>query len=214
MIYQAGEYTDEVFRSIPYARDAFPHVDENPLSEAAVDQLRYVILDTTIAACVVSLTHSRSVFLRHGVADFLGLSILHRHFDMQPNERLVECQAVVTAWLIPDCLPVVHGEIAAKNWAFINGQLHPYEFRYVASKAVPSGQLTSEFVCDLREALVRHRLEKTYGVGLLPENAQDESQPAWLEFTAGKASVSVPMTAGITESLTSQTMFLFPCIDP
>lgn len=107
----------------------------------------------------------------------------------------------------------------AKNWAFMDGQLYPYEFSYVSSDAVtiesdPANMMTSAFVDDLRNTLKRYQLEERFGLGVLPRNALDEGQPAMLEFTAGKANVTVPMTPDISSDIGVAAMFIFPCIDP
>ena len=44
----------------------------------------------------------RSVFQRHGVHQTLGLTVLHRHFDLETGEKLVEFNAVTAPWRMPD----------------------------------------------------------------------------------------------------------------
>lgn len=41
MLYQTGEYSNEVFSRIPHADDAFTYIDEHPLPPTAIDELRY-----------------------------------------------------------------------------------------------------------------------------------------------------------------------------
>lgn len=200
MHYHTGEYTHEVYSRIPHANDAFAYVDEHPLPQPAINELR-------------------SVFVKHGAASSFGLSINHRHFDLRPTEQLVEYQNVSTPWTLPACLPMLRGKITAKNWAFMDGELYPYEFSYISSDAVstapdPVNMMTSEFVLDLRSTLERHRLEDRFGLAVLPPNALDDSQPTMLEFTAGNANVTVPMTPDIRQDIGVAAMYLFPCIDP
>lgn len=69
-------------------------------------------------------------------------------------------------------------------------------------------------MADLHRVLKRCNIESRYGVAALPERAHDASNPPILEFTRGRANVSVPFTSQVEERLISKVVYLFPCIDP
>ncbi|KIX10552.1 uncharacterized protein Z518_01635 [Rhinocladiella mackenziei CBS 650.93] len=200
MEYEVGDYSDEVFKRIPYAVDVFQWVRDNPMPDAVVEQLRVV-------------------FIKHRVYDHFGLSIIHRHYDLEPGERVVELENVATPWRVPDAdkMSIFGGHIVPKNWAYLDGLLHPFEFQYRPEATNPHPEvpcLTTAFVAELHHVLALHDLLGVYGLALLPENAQDETAPGRLEFTAGRANITIPFPDKLKDKTLQSTMYLFPCIDP
>ena len=46
----------------------------------------------------MSVSFTRELFLKHDVYHDLAVCLIHRHFDMTDNEKLVEYGAVSTPW--------------------------------------------------------------------------------------------------------------------
>ena len=153
--------------------------------------------------------------MRHGVEQQYGLSILHRHFDLDPEEQLVEYQNVSAPWKLPKQLPDIGGDLRPKAWTLSDEIVRPLEYGYYDSRSVdkPSAPPETVFLDDLRDALVTHGLESHYGLSLLPDDAHDETKPVMLEFTAGRTNIMVPLPEETFQRL-AKTLYLFPCIDP
>jgi hypothetical protein len=66
-------------RGLVYSHEVY---DALPTIRQAHDSLKSV--EATTMECVAK------IFVEHGVHEYLGLTLLHRHFDMSPDERLVE----------------------------------------------------------------------------------------------------------------------------
>jgi hypothetical protein len=129
----------------------------------------------------------------------------------------VEYHNIATPWENPKGLADVDGQILPASWAYLEGALTSYEYRFTTASEMEEDhapELPGAFVEDLYEILREHGLESTYGVALLPEDAHDASKPARLEFTAGRANVTVPYTPSVEGKMAVQALFLFPCIDP
>jgi hypothetical protein len=127
--------------------------------------------DNKIEAAIANLG---DIFVKHNAYDDFGLGMTHRHFDMNPNEVLVqifndaETRALSAPW-------VVEGNYAAPlekdvfevngfpancnkrfvipiNWCFgINAEIVPFEFWATDDTNLPEPK--PEFVRDLYEAL-------------------------------------------------------------
>ncbi|KAH0536696.1 hypothetical protein FGG08_006462 [Glutinoglossum americanum] len=157
----------------------------------------------------------------------LGLAVLHRHFDLEPGERLVEYNAVTAPWRMPESLKLLRGKVFPKAWAFGAAssseeglELFPYEFGFdpEAGDGAEGGGVVfrKEFVQELRDVLVREGLVGTYGVCAVGE---EEGLPGrrLLEFTAGRTSVVVPLPGGgLGEEEMRRVVeatWVFPCIE-
>ncbi|KAI0818295.1 hypothetical protein GGR55DRAFT_674128 [Xylaria sp. FL0064] len=198
MSYHGPEITAGHFNRLPHASEVFPYLDEHPLHDTLVEKLR-------------------AVFLQHGTWQSFGLSTVHRHFDLTPQERLVEYHSIATPWEEPKHLADVDGHILPANWTYLDGVLTSYEYRFTTTSEMERGPvptLPTSFVESLYDMLREHGLESRYGIALLPEGAHDPSNPPRLEFTAGRANVTVPYSSAMEEKMAAKMLYLFPCIDP
>lgn len=124
------------------------------------------------------------VFLR------FGIGILHRHFDVAANERLVEVNQVSTPWRVGDA-ERTGGKIAPTSWLFKGNQLIPYEFRFVRVNAgnspEPQPADYPQFLQDLAGTLRQLKLQRYLSLTVHPSPGYQGS----VEFTAGRANVSL-----------------------
>jgi hypothetical protein len=59
-----------------------------------------------------------------------GLILIHSHFDLDENERLVEYNGTSVPWQ----LSKISGNIRASNWLVsVGGAITPYEFYYASA---------------------------------------------------------------------------------
>ncbi|KAF7368015.1 Phosphotransferase enzyme family domain-containing protein [Mycena sanguinolenta] len=130
------------------------------------------------------------IFRKHRVEDKFGLAILHRHFDLDPNERLVEVNSVSTPWPAEE-VGRVAGGIAATSWMFSANQLVPYEYKFVdqISSKEPGDDPAAfpEFLAELGTALKEFKVRRYLALTAHPGSEFKGS----VEFTMGKANISV-----------------------
>lgn len=118
----------------------------------------------------------------------LGVGLLHRHFDLQASEKLVEFNNISFPW---NSIIEEHsgGKILPSAWAVKDGSLIPYEFYYS-----PLGR-DSHFDFDTAEPFVRRfmqavresNLEQTLSLRLFP----GEEFSGALEITEGRANINL-----------------------
>ncbi|KAI9769972.1 MAG: hypothetical protein M1840_003683 [Geoglossum simile] len=72
-------------------------------------------------------TSFRELFLRYNMDRTFGLILLHRHFELDQNERLVSYGDTSVPWR----LSKISKNITPSNWLLSgDGAFRPYEFRY------------------------------------------------------------------------------------
>jgi len=200
-VYVPRTYQDRIFKDLPFFSDAFRALEDNPVADSVHEQIS-------------------SVFQRHGMHRTVGLTVLHRHFDLEAGEKLVEYNAVTAPWRIPDSLKVLRGKVFPKSWVFNGegGELYPYEFGYDPDVEGGGGGFSGfsvAFVQEVREVLARNALVRTYGLCLVSSAVWDPGAPRMLEFTAGRTSVVVPLSGGLDgvemRSIVEAT-WVFPCV--
>lgn len=65
-----------------------------------------------------------AVFLKHRVQNIYGLVLVHQHFDLESDEKLVNIGNVA----VPLKTDIVSTSITATRWAFSGEGVIPYEF--------------------------------------------------------------------------------------
>jgi hypothetical protein len=82
----------------------------------------------------------------------------HRHFDLEPDEKLVERENIATPWL-PDGAPeYITNPIIGPTWTFIDGDLLLYEYVYCGDSAEEHLQPPSAFAHELHAMLIAHNV--------------------------------------------------------
>ncbi|GAM89566.1 hypothetical protein ANO11243_076050 [Dothideomycetidae sp. 11243] len=133
------------------------------------------------------------------VADIFGISLLHRHFDMDPEEVLVEYGRTSSPWQVPeDPSNYMDGSISPRSWCFSGDSGLPEPYEYEFKKHASTGHDTlitltdhAEFVTKLGAILDRHDLKSTLGLmAITPDYLQGPDNDSMLcERTFGKANV-------------------------
>ena len=83
-----------------------------------------------------AVQHLLDLIEQQGMKQKFGVILLHRHFDLQKNEALVDTNGTSTSWRIdetPDATSFkkYNGEIIPHSWMIQDdGQLAPYEFAF------------------------------------------------------------------------------------
>jgi len=129
--------------------------------------------------------------------------MLHRHFSLTLDERLIEYRGVATPWATGYKTEIFGGRIVPRTWAFFDGKLHPTEFQFRAPTGSPTPPTTGSPEVQFPEAFVHEFYDfiATRGLdGLLGLTHFDAvggfSGLREVERTVGRVSVTFPATAG------------------
>ena len=125
------------------------------------------------------------IFRTHQVQDLFGLALVHQHFEIQQNEKLVTFGNVAVPIISsPDDLSV-----AASRWAFSGNKLIPYEFTAGAENIDVDNHVA--FLDKISQALHSSGLADNLGLCSAGSIAGKDSEPT-MEFTSGRANVTLP----------------------
>jgi hypothetical protein len=143
--------------------------------------------------------------------------MLHRHFSLSHDEKLVEYRGVATPWTVGDSSEIFGGKIIPRCWAFFDGELHPTEFRFEAPGKRSSTEKYTEFptgfVDEFSEFIFSRGLNRLLGltdfdaVGGFPKTRE-------VERTIGRVSVTFPVTEEQDEEQrknSTETAWTFGC---
>jgi hypothetical protein len=141
--------------------------------------------------------------------------MLHRHFDLQSDEKVVEFRGLSTPWKVADSTEIFGGKIIPRSWAFSgDGSLHPIEFRFEFPADQPTqGEpvFQTGFVRELYEFLSSRGLENLLGLTMF-DSVTGFSGVREVERTIGRVSVVLPVSGSDDEHRDSaETAWSFGC---
>ncbi|KAJ7818892.1 hypothetical protein B0H14DRAFT_2372918, partial [Mycena olivaceomarginata] len=131
-------------------------------------------------------------------------SLLHRHFPMCPDERLVAVDGVSVPWQIDTIKLVNEGKHGARRQccgASVGKGFYPFEYKYTSQESSKDHSEASvspislasaplAFLQDIGQALVKYGLQALLGL-----RAHPGSLIPRLEFTADRANITLPIKA-------------------
>lgn len=136
------------------------------------------------------------IFVKHQVYDDLAVSLIHRHFDMSANEKLVEFGPVSSPWSYRQADDaMMGGSVTPRSWLFKNGKMLPYEFGYNEAGQPPKYKSLPDkpdFYAEFNDLLEREGLGDLLGLTLLTE--RKEHGLIKVEKTFGRSNVVFTMT--------------------
>lgn len=141
----------------------------------------------------------KDLLLKHSLNNKLGVALVHRHFDLKPDEVMVDYQGVATPWntALLDQYSTF-GSVLPLSWVVVDGKPRPYEF-YYATKASADGseaiELPRDFVAEYDSLLKRSGLEGFLGIRAL-KGQSGEGNEGTMEFTQRYATFTVPYKSG------------------
>ena len=152
-----------------------------------------------------------------------SLVLLHRHFPLATNERLVDYNDVASPWdMNSPAASSITDRIFPKTWAFIDGILYPYEFGFQGDPNTKAQhcELPEAFVKDLHAILVKNGVENVFGLGWTStqgttraseKNSTDEMR---MEFTVGRTSVTTVQAKDCDIADSVEAGWVYPRMDP
>ncbi|KAH0542351.1 hypothetical protein FGG08_003289 [Glutinoglossum americanum] len=165
-----NSYDPEAFNKLPSISDAVAKFD-------AIDG------DSLVS------TSFRELFLRHNMDRTFGLILLHRHFELDQNERLVSYGDTSVPWQ----LSKISKNIMPSNWLLSgDGAIRPYEFCYTPAMDEATGPNLANsdqqaFFDALIELLHKHKAEGLWGLCRYP----GDGFPGRVEITEGRANINL-----------------------
>ncbi|GFF59091.1 hypothetical protein IFM51744_09792 [Aspergillus udagawae] len=169
------KYTSEKFNSLPFLGESSKAFQSIGDKEALFSDLK-------------------DLFIRYGVTDLLGLTLVHRHFDVNEDELLVESNGTTMPWTVPGLASFCDddGTIKPQSWAFLHGRLMPFEFFFEPSFSSPKDPrvdllsgVDSAFFHEFESVLRQRHLDNTLGLCLLSRCPQPQ-----IEITRGRANIT------------------------
>ncbi|PNP83729.1 hypothetical protein FNYG_02946 [Fusarium nygamai] len=136
----------------------------------------------------------RDVFMKHGVDKVFGVGLLHRHYDVAPNEKIVELGPVSSPWVVGDDEAITGGSVLPHTWRVFDGELKPTEFKFVPQRELSNVDrpvFPAAFVKELIGVLQETGLDEVLGVSLYEAGDPDNET---MEVTYGRSSIVIPST--------------------
>lgn len=77
------------------------------------------------------LSTLRLLLLEHKLHHVFGILMLHQHFNLNEDEKLVDFNHQATGWKLKDGSKLMGGRVVPTSWRILKGQgLMPYEFEF------------------------------------------------------------------------------------
>lgn len=159
--------------SIPLPHDRYnnlPHVDEQPTPPSAF------------------LEVVGEMFLRHNIHEYFGLSLLHKHFKLQPHEIMLHRDQAGS----PEA-PVK--DLEGRSYYLHQDGFQAYEFQFRDRITCTPGR---GFLVDLRDLLQAYKLETIIGLTRI-----NPDTPVMLErlYAQSRRHISTPLTDEADENM-------------
>ena len=119
----------------------------------------------------------------------LGVGLLHRHFNLEGSEKLVEFNNISLPWKNQDGDNYSVGKILPNAWAVNGDKLLPYEFYYspLGRDSHFDFEATSDFLSEFMQTISKSGLEQTICLRLFPHVGFTGA----LELTEGRANINL-----------------------
>ena len=146
----------------------------------------------------------RQLFLDYHVEDIFGVRLIHKHFPLNDDERMVQYGHTALPWDSKMAAArELDGTILPSSWLFRDGVAHPYEFHYVPDhQRTSSGQPLdvedfAAFFTAYRHWLGQNNLIDVLGLFILQSEKRTNGWSEMLEINleSSRASVMFPQDA-------------------
>ncbi|SPO05320.1 uncharacterized protein DNG_08007 [Cephalotrichum gorgonifer] len=132
----------------------------------------------------------RDLFLKHKVHKQLGIALLHKHFPIQPTERLVDCRNISAPWDVGDDTEAITQKydnfILPRSFRLSQGKFVPYEFDFSDTDDLLH-QVDQEFLSQLSSLLYQHGLDHLLGIRSLDQHSSELT----VEVTEGNMNIMI-----------------------
>ncbi|KAJ5456057.1 uncharacterized protein N7458_004321 [Penicillium daleae] len=132
----------------------------------------------------------RQLFLDTGMHERYGVSLLHKHFPMETNQRLVDLRNISSPWTVNDSdvvVPKYEGFVIPRTFRFLKGVLSPVEFDFSPCSSDKDAGHDFDFLAAVSVLLHQYGLENVLGVRSLDRHDPELS----VEVTEGKTNIMI-----------------------
>ncbi|KAL3472730.1 hypothetical protein BJX99DRAFT_262046 [Aspergillus californicus] len=165
-------YTSQEFNNLPFLGASNKALEASSGREALFSDLKVL-------------------FARYGVIDRFGITLVHRHFDLNQNEVLVESNGTTMPWTTTG-LRDEDGTIRPHSWAVLRGRLMPFEFYFEPNFASPElssldyfSGVDPGFFDEFKSLLQLQNLDTNLGICLLSRCPEPQ-----IELTRERANIT------------------------
>lgn len=145
-------------------------------------------------------------FVKHHVESTLGVTLLHNHFLLEPDEMLVNISSTAVPWDMRSNAKELTN-VGASAWRFTEKGVAPYEFTHGASEVPLDNAAMQLFLEELGALLLSKNLTHILGVCSLGKNSFDK--PSTMEFTSGRANITLPFDISSDDDNVIDAMWQF-----
>lgn len=139
-------------------------------------------------------TTGRALLEKYGLVSTFGICLLHRHFDLEPHEILVEWNHVSVPYQNAGYGTQTSDQIQPQAWMMTGdrGTWMPYEFGFYPNEDSEGIDISDpkygEFLKEFEEQMTAAGLEKVVGLRKWP----GDGFKGGIEFTEGRANIFLP----------------------
>jgi hypothetical protein len=162
------QYSSSVFNTLPSLHDADAEFKERNA---------VAIMKSALAG----------IFTKYNVEGLLGVQLLHRHFRLENDERLVDAGGASVPWS-NEGSEALDSRILPVSWAFEGDAYHPYEFKFVPPTQELNEPVVPEpFLVEFNDALKAHDLQGVLGIRSLKPGSGNKPE---MEITNGRTNIT------------------------
>lgn len=165
---------------LPYSVEHYNSLPELQVAKSQFESAR---------AATVLFTDIGKSIVKHHVENMLGVALLHNHFFLESHEMLVNVDSVAVPWDTRSGTKEL-GAVHASAWRFTEDGIAPYEFTYAAQEILLDCPPMQSFFVEFNAILAKWNLAHILGICSLKEKPID--RPATMEFTSGRANITLP----------------------
>lgn len=132
----------------------------------------------------------RDLFIEHKMDRTYGLILLHRHFDLSNDERLVEYRGTSVPWQHDE----LYKQVVPSTWLICHdGAIRPYEFIYAPQNKAenvdpdPKSPEKARFLQEFQRLLQKHNATGLFGLRRYP----GDDFRGRIEITRGRANINL-----------------------
>lgn len=164
------------------------------------------------------------LFVKHNLHNIYGVSLLHRHFDMSPEERLVESGNVSAPWSYHQpSSSLFGGSVVPRSWMYSSADraFYPIEFGYNAQlqqtyPSTPPSDMANgtAFLDEFCTLLEQYNMTDILGLTTMSPNAPGTMK---IEKTWGKTNVVFTVAedeSDVSSKETISAMWNFGAVQP
>jgi len=136
-----------------------------------------------------------ALFRKHSVTDTLGVALLHRHFELKPDEVVVDLRGIATPWHISSLKNSNYqgiGAVLPLSLMLIEGQPRAYEFYFDMDSSRSPVEIPKDFISEYEAILDTHGLKETLGLRVL-RTTDDRPGGSTMEYSERYATFTIPM---------------------